>query len=189
MLRFKETEFYNTPDGTVMVKAEGEPLRILEETGDKNRAFISSFISYLSTFYVDAWNALCLLYSKKELNRLNYEYWITSRFIRCNFGEYDASAPDIDMYGRFHFEEVKCPLRSECPFENIICKPKFNTTLSFRETNIFRLVVQRHKVEDIALMLHISPHTVRNHIRNIHIKSKTQSIADLIDYWHTHNLK
>ncbi|MDR1624137.1 MAG: helix-turn-helix transcriptional regulator [Tannerellaceae bacterium] len=189
MYQLKETEFYNTPNGDVMIKTDQEPLRILEETGDENRAFISSFISYISTFYTEAWNTLCLLYSKKEPNRLNYEYWITSRFIRCNFGEYDANAPDIDIYGRFHFEEVKCPLRGECPYENIICKPAFNSSLSFRETNVLRLVIQRYKVEEIASNLHISPHTVRNHIRNIHIKSKTQSIADLVDYWHTHNLK
>lgn len=112
-----------------------------------------------------------------------------SRFIRCNFGEYDANNPDIDVWGRFHFEEVKCPIRNECPFAGIVCKPEFNTTLSFRETNVLRLVIERYKVDDIAQLLHISPHTVANHIRNIHEKTSTRTIADLVDYWHTHNLK
>jgi DNA-binding CsgD family transcriptional regulator len=189
MYQLKETEFYNTPDGQIMIKSDNEPVRILEETGSGSRDFITAFISYISTFYPEAWKALCSLYSKKELNRLNYEFWIVSRFIRCNFGEYDANSPDIDVYGRFHFEEVKCPLRGECPHEAVICKPKFNTTLSFRETNVLRLVVQRCKVDEIAPMLHISPNTVSNHIRNIHAKTNTRTIADLVSYWHTYNLR
>uniref|UniRef100_UPI004027031F response regulator transcription factor n=1 Tax=Parabacteroides distasonis TaxID=823 RepID=UPI004027031F len=189
MNRFQEIEFYNTPDCEVMIKPKGEPVRVLAETGKENRVFISAFISHLVTFYTKAWEALSLLYSRKEPNRLNYEYWIVSRFIRCNFGEYDANNPDIDVWGRFHFEEVKCPIRNECPFAGIVCKPEFNTTLSFRETNVLRLVIERYKVDDIAQLLHISPHTVANHIRNIHEKTSTRTIADLVDYWHTHNLK
>jgi DNA-binding CsgD family transcriptional regulator len=189
MYQLKETEFYNTPDGQVMIKSNNATVRILGRAGNENRDFITAFISHTSTFYPEAWEALCLLYSKKEPNRLNYEFWAISRFIRCNFGEYDASSPDIDAYGRFHFEEVKCPLRGECTHEAIICKPNFNTTLSFREANVLRLVVQRYKVDEIAPMLHISPNTVSNHIRNIHAKTNTRTIADLVGYWHTHNLR
>lgn len=189
MNRFQEIEFYNTPDCEVMIKPRGEPVRVLSETGKENRVFISAFISHLVTFYTKAWEALSLLYSRKEPNRLNYEYWIVSRFIRCNFGEYDTNSPDIDVWGRFHFEEVKCPIRNECSLAGIVCKPEFNTTLSFRETNVLRLVIERYKVADIAPLLHISPHTVANHIRNIHEKTSTRTIADLVDYWHTHNLK
>lgn len=71
----------------------------------------------------------------------------------------------------------------------LFAKPEFNTTLSFRETNVLRLVIERYKVDDIAQLLHISPHTVANHIRNIHEKTSTRTTADLVDYWHTHNLK
>ena len=45
-----------------------------------------------------------------------------------------------------------------------------------------RLVIERYKVDDIAQLLHISPHTVANHIRNIHEKTSTRTIADLVDY-------
>jgi DNA-binding CsgD family transcriptional regulator len=172
-----------------MIEPGNGTVVILEETGNENRDFIEAFISYISTFYPEAWKVLCSFYSKKEPNRLNYEFWIVSRFIRCNFGEYDAISPDIDVYGRFHFEEVKCPLRGECQYEGVICKPKFNTTLSFRETNVLRLVIQRYKADEIAPMLHISPNTVSNHIRNIHAKTNTRTIADLVGYWHTHNLR
>lgn len=189
MLRLQEIEFYNTPECDVMIKPKGEPVRVLTETGKENREFITGFISLLATFYTKAWETLSELYSRKEPNRFNYEFWIVSRFIRCNFGEYDTSSPDIDVWGRFHFEEVKCPIRCECPLHHVCCKPEFNSTLSFRETNILRLVIQRYKIEEIATMLHISPHTVSNHLRNIHTKTDTRTIADLVDYWHTHNLK
>lgn len=189
MLKLKSVEFYSSPFGEVMVKPENEPVHILEETGQDNRGFINTFISYISIFYTEAWNALRKEYSKKEPNRLNYEFWIVSRFIRCNFGEYDYNSPDIDIYGRFHFEEVRCPLRGECPLENICCKPTFNTTLSFRETEVLRLIIQRYKTDMIAEHLHISPYTVDNHRRNIHIKTDTRNIAELVEYWHTHQLK
>lgn len=188
MLRLNEIEFYSTPDGDVMIKPKNEPVRLFSETGEENREFTTSFISYLGTFYTEAWEALSKLYSKKEPNRINYEYWIVSRFLRCNFGEYDANSPDIDMFGRFHFEEVKCPIRCECLLCGIVCKPKFNTTLSHREIEILRLVIQKYTVEEIAPMIHISPNTVSNHIRNIHAKTATRTKADLVDYWHTHKL-
>ena len=76
MNRFQEIEFYNTPDCEVMIKPKGDPVRVLAETGKENRVFISAFISHLVTFYTKAWEALSLLYSRKEPNRLNYEYWI-----------------------------------------------------------------------------------------------------------------
>lgn len=189
MLRLQEIEFYNTPDCEVMIKPKGEPVRILYETGKDNRDFITSFISYLAIFYTEAWEALSKVYSKKEPNRLNYEYWIVSRFIRCNFGEYDANTPDVDIWGRFHFEEVKCPIRCECLLHGICCKPTFNTTLTFRETNVLRMIIEKYTVEEIAPILHISPNTVSNHIRNIHIKTNTRTKADLVDYWHTNGLK
>jgi len=185
----KAIEFYSTPEGEIMVKAEGEPVRILTETGEENRQFITEFISYISTFYTEAWNALSEFYSKKEPNRLNYEYWIVSRFIRCNFGEYDNNAPDIDNFGHFNFEEVKCPIRNECKLCGVCCKPKFNSSLTFRETNILRMFVDHYKADEIAERLFISPNTVKNHLRNIHIKTKTHTLAELVEYWHKNNLK
>lgn len=188
MISLRNIEFYSTPDNEVMIKPLDEPVHLLSETGKENRDFITSFISYLTTFYTEAWKALSDVYSRKEPNRINYEYWIVSRFILCNFSEYDTNTIDIDAMGRFNFEEVKCPIRRECPLHNICCKPNFNTTLTFREMNILRLIVERNTVEEIAPKLHISPHTVSSHIRNIHIKTSTRNIADLVNYWFTNNL-
>lgn len=189
MNMLNETEFYNTPQGDVMIKTVNEPVRVLAETGEENREFINSFLATLNTFYTKAFIALSSFYSRKETNRLNYEYWIVSRFIRCNFGEYDANNPDIDSSGRFHFEEVRCPIRCECPLCGVVCKPEFNSALTFRETNILRMFIEHYKVDEIADRLFISPSTVSNHLRNIHAKTGTRTIADLVDYWHQHGMK
>lgn len=184
----KNTEFYTSPLGEVMVKPEGEPVRRLEESGKENREFIQSFLDEIMEFYPGAFEALSKMYSSKEQNRIHYEFWIVSRFIRCNFGEYDYLNPDIDSFGRFRFEEVRCPLRGECKLSGIVCKPEFRTGLSKRETEITKLFVDHYSIDEVAERLFISPFTVANHLRHIHIKTNTRTLADLIDYWHTHNI-
>lgn len=189
MKQFSLTETYTTPEGTVMIKQDSQPAWELQETGEKSRKFIQSVLEYIRTFHVKAFEALCEEYSRKEPNRLNYEYWIVSRFIRCNVGEYDRLSHDIDHVGRLQFEEVRCPLRGECKLENIVCKPEFTSGLSHRETEILRLIVAHYETAEIADKLHLSPHTINNHRRNIHLKTSTRTIGELVDYWHKNNLQ
>ena len=186
MLQYSLTESYVTPDGSVMIKQDGQPAWELKETGEKSRNFIQSVLEYIRIFHVKAFEKLCEEYSRKEPNRLNYEYWIVSR---CNQGEYDRLSYDIDHAGRLQFEEVRCPLRGECKLENIVCKPEFTSGLSHRETEILRLIVAHYETAEIADKLHLSPHTVNNHRRNIHIKTSTRTIGELVDYWHKNNLQ
>lgn len=189
MNRYLNTEMYTTPDGCVMIKPHNQPVRELAENGKENREFIQAMLEYMRTFYVEAFEALCKEYSRKEPNRLNYEYWIVSRFIRCNMGSYDLLAHDIDHTGMLQFEEVKCPLRGECKLENICCRPQFSSGLSHREMEVLRLTVQHLEATEVAEKLHLSPHTVNKHRNNILIKTKTHSIAELVDFWHTNNMK
>lgn len=189
MLPFNQTEIYTTPEGCVMIKQDEQSVWELKETGEKSRAFINGVLEYLRTFHVKAFEALCEVYSRKEPNRYNYEFWIVSRFIRCNVGEYDRLSYDIDHAGCLQFEEVRCPLRGECKLENIVCKPEFTSGLSHRETEILRLIVNHYEASEIADKLHLSIHTVNNHRRNIHIKTSTRSVAELVDYWHKNKLK
>lgn len=189
MTNYLNTEMYTTPDGCVMIKPYNMPVRELAETGKENRDFIHAMLEYLRTFYPEAFKALCEKYSAKEPNRINYEYWIVFRFIRCNMGNYDLQSHDIDHTGMLQFEEVRCPLRGECKLENVCCKPIFNSGLSHREMEVLRLTVNHNEAYDIADKLHLSPHTVNNHRRNIQIKTKTHSIAELVEYWHKNNLK
>lgn len=189
MNNYFNTEMYTTPDGCVMIKPHNQPVRELAETGKENRAFIQAILEYMRTFYTEAFEALCKEYSRKEPNRLNYEYWIVTRFIRCNMGNYDTLSQDIDVKGMLQFEEVKCPMRGECKLENICCRPQFNSGLTHRETEVLRLIVNHLQAVDIADKLHLSIHTVNNHRRNIQIKTNTRSIGELVDYWHTNNLR
>ncbi|MDD2636797.1 MAG: helix-turn-helix transcriptional regulator [Bacteroidales bacterium] len=189
MKNYLSTEMYTTPDGCVMIKPQNQPVRELAENGKENRLFIQAMLEYMRTFYIDAFHALCEEYSRKEPNRLNYEYWIVSRFIRCNMGSYDLLSHDVDHTGMLQFEDVKCPLRGECKLENVCCRPRFNSGLSHRETEVLRLTVNHYEAVQIAEKLHLSPHTVNNHRRNIHIKTKTRSIAELVEFWHKNNMK
>lgn len=176
----KNVEFYNM-SGEILVKPEGESAYVLKET---HREFISDMLLYISEMYPKAYKALMDLYSKSSRNRTYYEYRAVTRFIRCNFGEYDQLTEDIDRHGFFKFEEVKCPLRSECSLECILCKPKLNTCLTEREKEIFRLIADGLQSEDIASELSISINTVNRHRENIKTKIGVKSIAQMVTWWH-----
>ena len=56
--------------------------------------------------------------------------------------------------------------------------------LTIREKEIFELLVQNFDTEEIAMKLHISSKTVRNHISNViqklGVKGRSQAILELI---------
>ena len=102
------------------------------------------------------------------------------RFIRCNFGEYDALSLDVNANGHLRFEDVRCPLRGECPFECIICKPTLDSKLSERENQVAKLLCEGFTAEEIGEELHISPHTVKRHIANIKTRLKLTRTNQII---------
>ena len=160
-------EFYNTPDGQVCCKPINEPMFILKETDTK---LIAAMLTAIQELYPAAFAALAEIYSRSELNKNYYQFKMVHRFIRCNFGEYDALS--LDVNGGFRFEDVRCPLRGECLFEGVICRPVLDTKLSSREEQVARLLAQGYKFEDIGKELHISPFTVKRHITNIKTRLK-----------------
>lgn len=111
---FSNIEFYNTPDGDIMLKEVGKPARPFREA---DRDIISELLAIIRDRYPKAHAALMELYSKSTMNRTYYEYRVVHRFIRCNFGEYDQYRLDINYRGQLQFEEVRCPLRGECRYE------------------------------------------------------------------------
>lgn len=176
-------EFYNTPDGLVMYKPINGPV---QELNINSREIIAEMIGLISERYPAAFEALSKLYSVNELNRFLYEYNIVSRFCRCNFGEYDALSPDIDGDGFFHFEEVGCPLRGECRYEGVICKPKINSLLTPREQQVIELISKGKQAQEIADELFISAKTVCRHRENIKAKLNIKTIAGLSSYYIEH---
>lgn len=179
------TEFYNTPDGTVMIKQLGNAVR---EVTIHNREFIQEMLSIIRERYPKAFARLSELYTKNERNRLLFEFNIVHRFIRCNFGEYDQQRYDIDFRGQFCFEEVHCPLRGECVHEGVICKPELDTRLTDREQEIIRMIADGYQAQDIADELYISVATVNRHRENIKAKLQLRNIGDMVSYYHN-NLK
>lgn len=179
-------EFYNTPEGDVMMKEVGKPAILLEE---KNRPTIAYMLSVIRDRYPKAHVRLMQIYSASTMNRWHYEFRVVHRFIRCNFGEYDQYNLDINHNGQFIFEEVKCPLRGECEHENVICRPELNTRLTEREIEVFRLIASNLQTDDIASELHISPYTVSRHRENIKAKIGARNTGEMISYWSINYLK
>jgi len=179
-------EFYNTPEGDIMCKRADQPARLLQEN---DREMVSGLLTLIRDRYPKAHEALMKLYSSSSRNRRYYEFRMVSRFIRCNCGNYDQQALDIDSYGRFRFEEVKCPLRGECQLEGVVCKPQLDTSLSDREMEVFRLIVDNMQADEIAAELNLSPCTINRHRENIKAKLKLRSVAEMVNYWHHNGLK
>lgn len=179
-------EFYNTPEGEVMMKELNQPAVIL---GEDNRSMIEYILSVIRDRYPKAHTRLMQIYSSSTMNRWYYEFRVVHRFIRCNFGEYDQYNLDINRDGLFVFEEVKCPLRGECEHEGVICRPELNTLLTEREMEVFRLIASNYQTDDIAAELHISPCTVNRHRENIKAKIKVRNVGELITYWHQNQMK
>ena len=176
----KSIEFYKTPQGEVMCKPVGGSTR---EITEQDREFVQDMLDLIRTRYPKAFEALSEMYSKSELNRAHFEFQIVSRFIRCNFGEYDANTTDIDADGFFRFEEVGCPMRGECLFEGVICKPELDTGLSRREREVLELICAGCQTQEIAERLIISPLTVNRHRENIKAKTGMRTLAQLTSWF------
>jgi len=176
-------EFYKTPDGSVLYKIENQHVK---ELSLSDRPIISLMIDLIRNRYSECFDALSKLYTISEPNRLFFEFNIVSRFIRCNFGEYDAQRSDIDADSFFHFEEVGCPLRGECKYEGIICKPKLDTVLTAREKDIIALIAKGLHTNEIAQAINISPTTVNRHRENIKAKLNMRTVAQIASYYATY---
>jgi len=179
----REIEFFSSPGGEVMVQEPDSPLREFKET---DRYIIEVMIIIIKDMYPIAYKALEELYDPSKPNRLHFQYKIVHRFIRCNFGEYDLYHHDIDLLGNLRFEEVKCPLRKECVYEKIICKPKLSTNLTARELEIFKLIGRGWQASDIAGALIISTATVNRHRENIKTKLNLRTIGEMVNYFNTY---
>lgn len=86
MSQITNIEFYNTPEGDVMMKEFGQPAVVLK---DSDRPTIEYMLSVIRDRYPKAHARLMQLYSASTMNRWHYEFRVVHRFIRCNFGEYD----------------------------------------------------------------------------------------------------
>ena len=184
MTVMENIEFYKTPDGSVMMKPEGDPVKVLTMAC---RQEVAELLALIRDRYPEAFKALSSEYTRNEPNRMLYEFNIVSRFIRCNCGEYDTHTMDIDEDGQFRFEQVGCPLRgNECRWEGVICNPRIDTNLSDRELEVLKLIVRGLQTQEIADELSIAPTTVNRHRENIKARLRVRTMAQLVSYYYEH---
>lgn len=156
-------EFYMGPDGAVYVKPLDKPVYTYDM---ECREITQEMLLRIRDLYPEAFRALSEIYSKSSKNRGLFEYKLVHRFIRCNFGDYDSCC-DIGAAGSFNFEEVKCPLRGECIYERVICKPTLQSNLSEREKEVVEYLREGMSHQEVADELGLSLYTIRRHVANI----------------------
>lgn len=176
-------EFYNAPDGQVCVKPADGGMYVLDES---QRDIIQEMLLEIQNYWPDAFKKLSELYSASSLNRTCFEFRMVKRFCRCNFGIYDTMSWDIDEFGEWHFEQVPCPLRGECPHEEVICRPKLKKKLSKREMEVAKLLTYMSP-EQITVELSLSIRTVYNHVQSIKIRLNLKTIAQIAAWYKSHN--
>lgn len=175
---------YFTCDGALYVLEDGKTRAITEKDTD----LIDQLLASVRDFYPEAYKALQKAYEKSSLNVPYYKWLMATRFIRCNFGELDTTDADMTDDGSFRFEKVKCPLRGECPYEGVICMPRFNTKLSEAENRVMKLYFGNPRIEEIAEVLYLSGHTVKNHIKAAYSKLGIHSRGEFISYANKNHL-
>lgn len=113
------------------------------------------------------------------------------RFCKCNFCSLDATVydvEDVDADGKFNFEKVECPMRGECPYEGIICMPKFNSNLSAAELRVMEQLYRGKSEQEAAKELFLSPNTVHQHVKSVYVKLGIHRLADFVQYANKNNL-
>lgn len=179
-------EFYTDPyTGEAMYRNVGDSV-VRELTPDDKEA-IKELLENSKTFYPEQYAALNEEYAKSSLNRKHFDFLRARRIVNCCFGENDRQA-DVDEFGCYHFEMVKCPRMAECKYFKIICQPKFCSTLSERELEVMELYFNHVATDKIAEKLFLSIHTVNNHRRNALNKLGLHSLEEFQDYAHKNKM-
>lgn len=178
-------EFYLCPDGSINVKPFNRAMFVYDMS---QRHITEEMIVTIRDLYPGAFKALSELYSKSERNKEYFEFKIVHRFIRCNFGEYDTLSYDINQVGSLNMEEVRCPLRGECLFEGVICKPTLQSKLSQREKEVAQLLSQGLCRQEVADELGISVYTVNRHIANIKARMHFKHTNQIITHFHGNDI-
>lgn len=177
------TEFFTYEQEVWCRTADGamNPIRETDYT------LVNALIEYISTFYPKAYDALCAEYSSCVANHSYFRFRIIVRFIRCNFSALD-SVPDIGPDLHCSFEHVNCPLRGECRYDHVICRPEFDHRLSPAEMRVMALVFEGLTEDAIGDRLRLSPKTIHTHVRNAYSRLGIHSKAEFIKYAAQNNL-
>ena len=170
----KPLEMYTTTDGREIIADWGDEIRVLKE----DDPLIDKMWGWIKNRYPQAAVHLSTLYE------ITYEK--TLRFMKCNFANKD-NVPDI-VRDEWNLEYVPCPMRGECPDENIICNPTLNCGISLREKQVLKLIAEGKHSKEIGEILCISSQTVDTHRRNMQQRLATTGLAGLVKYAYKHKI-
>lgn len=182
-MKLLQIEFALCPSGDLLIQ-DAKGVRTYRE---EDRDITDTLFAMIETDYPEAFAALQDFYAKSRHNLLYYKYKVVHRFLRCNFGRFDNTL-DIDARGNMHFEFVDCPTRGECPYQNVICFPKYNTSLSLREKEVMKLLCSGNTTAEAADKLYLSEETVKTHRRNAYRRIGVGSLAEFMLYAEIHHL-
>lgn len=171
----KQIEFFITPEGKIMVQEQSSGLYEYNADCKELVQYVKGIIEFQ---FPDAFEALEKLYERSKPNKAYFDYLVTHRFIRCNFGKFDGLSYDIDD-GIMHIEEVQCPIVCECPYRGIICKPKV-LGLTDRQKEIARMSASGHTHEEIAAKLGISCSCIKNVLYRIKNRFRLKSSKEIV---------
>lgn len=173
MQKLINIEFFSAPEGEVMIRdIEG-----VSTYKPEDKELTASLFAVIEADYPKAFKALSEMYHKSRANVNYFRFLVCRRFIRCNFGLLDRTL-DIDGAGRFHFEEIDCPMAGECKNYKVVCSPEFNNKLSARQTEVMKLYMEGMGESEIGEMLSISPATVVTTKRDAMRKTECHSLAE-----------
>ena len=182
-MNMNNLEFYIFEDELWAMSDEGN-----EKVTEGNTDIVNSILKKVSEYYPEAYEALQEAYKKSSLYVPHYQFLMANRFCKCNFGELDSQKIDVDSKGVFNFERVRCPLRGECKYENIICNPKFSSRLSDAEYRVMKLVYDGDTNEVIAEKLYRSVETIKSQVQSSYRKLGVNSRSELIRDAQSNNL-
>ena len=173
MKDLKKIEFCSSPEGMVIVQMDGKIFNLTES----HHELLQKIADLISIQYPQAWKALGINYKSTEGNSWYNLYKKVSRFILCNMGKMDALSFDVDN-NILHIEDISCPIRRECQFNGIICRPKA-LNLSKREEDVVRMMSHGMTYKEISASLNVGSSTIKNIIQNATKRLKLYSSKDL----------
>ena len=170
-------EFFIYEQEVWLRNAEGS----MKQFCESDYELINDMYEYISTFYPKAHAALRDEYKGCSGNPSYFRFRIVVRFIRCNFSVLD-SIPYIGVDLNCTFEHINCPLRGECRYDHVICRPEFDHQLSPAEKRVMSLVYDGLTEEEIGDRLRLSPLTIHTHVRNAYSRLGIHSKAEFVKY-------
>lgn len=180
-------EFYMFEDELWCKTSDGKNFMV-DET---HTELVKYILEKVRTCYPEAYKALEKIYAKSAPNESYYQYLMMRRFCKCNFCRLDTTAfdvVDVDKDGKFNFEKVECPMRGECPYEGIVCLPRFNANLSTAELRVMKLLYEGRSEQEAAAELFNSPNTIHQHVKSVYVKLGIHKLSEFIAYANKNNL-